>query len=200
MEIIDISKDLLTAEIYPGDPEPNVSFIRQIENGDSCNLSVLFTCLHTGTHVDAPLHFLEDEAGIDELPLDAFIGPCTVLEMPDGPITGATVNRRFPAAERILIKGGGSAYFMKSAAYEAVTTGIKLIGTDACSVGSAADERGPHTAFLSEGVAVLEGLDLSKVSPGEYFLFAPPIKIGGRDGAQTRAVLISDFIFWSGKN
>lgn len=200
MKFIDISRDLLTAAVYPGDPAPSVEVLRSIKNGDECNLSALCACVHAGTHADAPLHFIEDGAGIEALPLDPFIGPCTVMEVREGVITGEYVNRHFPLrCERLLIKSGGTAYFMDSAAEEASALGLRLIGTDANSIGYKGNQIKPHKAFLGKGIAVLEGLDLSEVEPGNYFLIAPPVKLGGLEGAPVRALLATEYIFWSGR-
>ena len=198
MKIIDISRDLLNTQVYPGDPEPKSEFVNIIGENSECNLSTLFTCVHTGTHADAPLHFIDGGDPIDKLPLEPFVGPCKVIEVPHGAITGEYVNEYFPTdCERLLIKGDGKAFFMGSAAEEAAALGIRLLGTDSMSVGTKGAQVEPHRAFLSADIAVLEGLDLSDVEPGDYFLFAPPIKLGKLEGAPTRAVLISDYIFWS---
>jgi len=202
MKIIDISRDLLNCPIYPGDPPPEYEWARKIEKGADCNLSVLTACVHTGTHCDAPLHFLADGAGVESLPPEALIGPCTVLELNPGEITGEYVNRHFPigGCERLLLKSGGKAFFMDSAAQEtAALPGLCLIGTDALSVGSKGNQVRPHRAFLSKGIVLLEGLELSAVKPGNYFLFAAPVKLGGLEGAPARAFLIEDRIFWMGK-
>ena len=200
MRFIDISRDLLTAPVYPGDPEPSVEHFYSIKGGDDCNLSAVYACVHTGTHADAPLHFIEDGASIDTVPLDVYVGPCTVIAVREGVITGEYVNRHFPRnCERLLIKGDGKAVFMDSAAEEAVSLGVKLIGTDANSIGYKDNQIKPHKAFLSKGIAILEGLDLSEVEPGNYFLIAPPVKLGGLEGAPVRAILATEYIFWGGK-
>ncbi|MCR5485095.1 MAG: cyclase family protein [Clostridiales bacterium] len=196
MTLIDISTDLLKADVYDGDPSPEVTTLETIGDDSDFNLSAVYACVHTGTHVDAPLHFIEDGDSVEKYPLDAFIGECTVVEINSSPITGEFVNKRFPFdSERILIKGHGEVFFMDSAAEEAAALGIKLIGTDALSVGSENDEIKPHKAFLSRGIAILEGLDLSSVEPGRYFLMAAPIKLGGLEGAPARAVLAKDIRF-----
>ena len=200
MHLIDITRDMTTAALYPGDPETVLKRVRSIENGDDCNLSTLFACVHTGTHVDAPLHFLEGGFSVEQFPPEVFIGPCVVLEVKDSPITGEYVNERFPqTAERILIKGGGEVTFMDSAAEEAAELPLCLVGTDAQSVGMPYNEIQTHKAFLRKGIAVLEGLDLSAVAPGNYFLIALPMKLGGAEGAPVRAFLADDYIFWSQK-
>jgi len=198
MNIIDISRDILDCEIYPGDPEPRVDIIRRIADGSECNLAALYTGLHCGTHVDAPLHFIDKGMPIDMLPLDAFIGECTVISVPSGPLTGEYVDKYFPRSkERILIKGRGRAYFHESAATELSLAGVKLVGTDSLSVGTKGQQTAVHKAFLREAVALLEGLNLEEVEDGDYFLIAPPLKIGGVEASPVRALLISDYIFWS---
>ena len=200
MKLIDISSDLLTAPVYPGDPEPRLHVVSRIANGDECNLSALYACLHTGTHADAPMHFIEGGKSISEMPLECFIGPCTVLEIEPGPVTGEQIDALVkPGCERVLFKSGGGAYFLESAGDELAMLGVRLVGTDAQSVGCPGNQARPHRALLQENIAVLEGLCLEAAPPGDYFLIAPPVKIVGRDGAPVRAVLASDYIFWGGK-
>ncbi len=197
MNIIDISRTLLKTIEYPGDPKSRHEQVRTIENG-GCNLSAVYACVHTGTHADAPCHFIDGGETIDEADLSKFIGPCTVIEVPQGVISGEYVNKFFPKnCERLLIKGNGLCHFMDSAAYETVELGVKLVGTDADSVGRAGDQTEPHRAFLRNGVAILEGLDLRNVEPGNYFLMAAPVKMGAIDGAPVRAVLVDDYILWN---
>ena len=198
MRIIDISRTLTDTVEYPGDPKTKVERVRKIADGDGCNLTALYACLHTGTHADAPCHFIDGADTIEDLDISKFIGPCTVIEVPPEPITGEYVEEHFPKkAERILIKGNGLARFHESAAYSAVDTGICLIGTDADSVGMAGNQSAPHKAFLRSKIAILEGLDLKDVRPGRYFLVAPPIKVGAVDGAPVRALLIEDYSLWN---
>lgn len=201
MKIIDISKKFFSCDIYPGDPEPESEVLSSISEGSACNLTMLHACVHTGTHVDAPAHFVENGKTIEDLALEPYIGPCTVIEVKGGVITGEHVDEFFPKkCERLLIKGNGRAFFMDSSAQELAERGLVLIGTDSLSVGSKGNQVGPHRAFLQNNVAVLEGLDLSEVKPGNYFLFAPPVNLDGLEGAPARAVLIDDYIFWSRKS
>ena len=175
MNIVDISRPLLTTIEYPGDPETRIDAVQRIANGDVCNLSAVYACVHTGTHADAPDHFLEGGETIDQVDLNKYIGQCTVIEVPPGVITGEYVNKFFPKkCTRLLIKGEAQSFFMESAAYETVDTGICLIGTDANSIGKGNDQLKPHKAFLQNGVAILENLDLSEVEPGDYYLIALP--------------------------
>lgn len=200
MHIIDISNDLLTAEVYEDDPVPKLQSVRALEKGDPYTLNALYAGLHNGTHVDAPSHFLEGAADISEVALDACIGPCRVVEVTPGVVTGEVVENSFPRnCERILLKSGGKAFLHESAATVLAYYGCKLVGTDGLSVEPSNGTGETHKALLSANVAILEGLNLTEVSGGEYFLIAPPVKIGGGEAAFTRAVLISDYIFWSGK-
>ena len=201
MKLIDISNDLLTAEVYEGDPVPELHAVKSIEAGDRYNLSALTAGLHNGTHMDAPLHFLSGGADVSKVPLDACIGPCRVLEVTPGVITGEVVENSFPrGCVRLLLKSGGRAFIHETAAQAMTYYGCRLVGTDALSIDPDYDQTGAaHVAFLRENVAVLEGLNLSAVRGGEYFLIAPPVKIGEAEAAFVRAVLIADYIFWSGK-
>lgn len=193
MEIIDITKGIFSSEIYPGDPKPSAENFKSIENGDDCNLNGFFACAHTGTHVDAPLHFLEGGKTIDQIEIGRFVGPCRVIEVPEGPITGEYVEEHFPrSVQRVLVKSSGKAWFLDHGAYAAVNLDYCLIGTDSLSVGCEGNQIEPHRAFLRNNVAILEGLDLTDVKPGKYFLFAPPLKIEGLEAAPARAILIKD--------
>ena len=199
MQIIDISKDITCCELYPGDPPVRLETVQTIADGCDCNLSAIYTGLHNGTHADAPLHFLDGGDSIEKAELRVFLGECHVIEVPPGAITGEYVNRCFPEkAERILVKSGGKAWFLESAAEELAFSGVRLIGTDALSVGTAGAQQETHIAFLRENVAILENLELENVKPGRYFLAAQPLKIGGAEAAPVRAVLLADYVFWSG--
>ncbi len=201
MEIIDISRDLLKTPVYPGDPEGYVDPIKEIRAGDSYNLNSIYTCLHSATHIDAPLHFIEGGKSIEQFPQDIFIGECLVVETPPGPITGAFAEEHFPwrDCERLLIKGNGLSHLMESSAYYVADSGIKLIGTDSQTIGNSTSNAVIHKAVLSADIPVIEGLDLSNVEPGKYFLVAQPLKVSGLEAAPCRAVLIKDHIFWSGR-
>lgn len=199
LRIIDITKDVLECPVYPGDPEPQLELVSGFCKGDICNTAKISMCLHTGTHADAPLHFIDNGAPINHTELSVYIGECVVVECSAGLITGEVVNRYFPKAERILVKGNGEAFFDVTAAEELTFAGVKLIGTDAASIGAFGNEAAPHKAFLRDKTVILENLDLSRVQPGKYFLMAQPLKIKGVEAAPCRAVLIEDYLFWGGK-
>jgi arylformamidase len=167
MEIFDVSIPVRSGmPVYPGDPE-----VRLERVSDSPVISRLEFGVHTGTHVDAPVHFLEGAAGADQLPLDVLVGPCEVV---DGE----------GAAERVLIKGASK--LDGAAAQALVDRGVRLVGIDQMSVG---DEEA-HRVLLGAGVVVVEGLDLSGVEPGSYTLYCLPLKLVDSDGAPARAILI----------
>lgn len=191
--IIDISRDITTCPVYPGDPGCEVTSVQSLKDGDGCNLSRIDTGLHNGTHADAPLHFIDGGASIDNVPAEYFIGECVVCETAGGAID-ETRAKELPVAVRLLVKSGGKAYFTRDGAACLAGKGVKLIGTDSNSVGIHGDQVAPHRAFLSADVAVIENLELSEVSPGRYFLSALPVKIGGAEAAPVRAVLIDNDI------
>ncbi len=201
MEITDISRDLFKTTVYPGDPDGYIDPIQSIKAGSRCNLNAIYTCLHTATHIDAPLHFIEGGKSIDQFPQEYFIGECAVIEANPGPITGAFAEDNFPwrDCERLLIKGNGLSYLMESSAYYIADSGIKLVGTDSQSIGNHGSNDIIHRALLSNDVLILEGLDLTNVEPGRYFLMAQPLKVSGLEAAPCRAVLIKDHLFWSEK-
>ena len=167
MEIFDIPVPLRTGmPVYPGDPEVRLERVRS-----SPAVSRLDFGVHTGTHVDAPAHFLEGAAGAEELPLDVLVGPCEVVE-------GAGV------ALRLLVRNGPP--LDGPAAQVLVDQGVRLIGVDRMSVG----DEDAHKVLLGAGVVVVEGLDLSGVEPGSYDLWCLPLKLVGSDGAPARAILV----------
>lgn len=193
MNIIDISKDIMSAKVYDGDPEPRREVLSQIENGDEYNLSALFTCVHTGTHCDSPAHYIDKGKETEQIPLSSYIGKCRVIEVPKGLISKEYVSDFFPKnCERILLKSDSSCYFDSQSAKEAASLQLKLIGIDSISIGNEHDEKNPHIEFLKRDTVILENLNLKDVSEGEYFLFSAPIKISGFEGAPVRAVLIKE--------
>lgn len=192
MRVIDISKELFSVPSYPGDPVPSKDIVRRISAGDPCNLSGFYTGCHQATHVDAPLHFVEDGKSIDQMDLSAFMGRCTVVEA-EGIITGADIDRILPNCEKmILFKGNGNAFFSESAAFAVSEAGIRLVGTDAQSIEDGDDTFPAHRQLLGEEVVILEGINLSQVEPGNYDLMALPLYLGGAEASPVRAVLFTD--------
>lgn len=110
MILHDISKNIFTAKLYDGDPAPKSGWLSRIEYGEDCNLSSVELCTHTGTHIDAPLHYLEDGDAIDEIPLSVFYGACTVVTI-EGLLTGEDMEEILPfCKKRLLLRGRGQAF------------------------------------------------------------------------------------------
>ena len=192
MKLWDITRELTSAPVYPGDPAPRLTRIQQMELGDICNLTSLSLCAHNATHLDAPLHFIPEGEDISQVPLEACCGPCRVAEW-EGPLLGDAAERlteRYPGVKRWLFKGDMTVDI--SAAYVLADAGPVLIGVEAQSVSSPDQTERVHRHLLGSGVLLLEGLDLSAVSPGEYTLYAAPMKIAGCEGAPVRAFLTDD--------
>jgi arylformamidase len=200
VQVIDVSVPLRAGmPVWPGDPALEVELAAAIADGAEANVTRLALSAHTGTHVDAPVHFLEGAAGVEKLPLDALVGPCLVVSATDvgGEIQAEAVP---PDAERVLFKtrnaelwaGEGfvedSVCLSPEAAREVVRRRIRLVGIDYLTIG------GPeaHRTLLAAGVVPLEGLDLRAVEPGAYRIVCLPLKLVGADGAPARTVLLRD--------
>jgi arylformamidase len=176
---------------------------RRMSRGDDVNATALTVSVHAGTHVDAPLHFVPDGAGIDSVPLERFIGPAVVHHVDaDRFITEAHVSAiPLEGATRVLFKTRNSdllkrrdfepdfVAFSLGAARALVARGVRLVGLDYLSVAHADEQVPVHRAFLDHGVVLLEGIDLSEIAPGRYELICFPIRLRGLDGAPCRAVL-----------
>ena len=194
---------------YPGDPGIEIGEWRSLAKGDSANVSVVSFGAHTGTHVDAPAHFIEGAAKIETLPLDALIGEATVVEVPEDRLV---VDEEFVSAhvargtERVLFKTKNSAFWNEpqprfhtdfthlnvGAATWLRDQGAKLVGIDYLSIEKSKSPGHPtHVALLSKGIVILEGLNLSDVPPGRYELICLPLRLRSElgDGAPARAVL-----------
>lgn len=190
MILYDISKDALTAKVYPGDPTPKVEILQSIENEDDCNLSKIEMCTHTGTHIDAPSHFDNFGNTIDKLRLATFYGKCTVISI-EGIITGEDMEKLLPyCRKRILFHGNSKAYLSSSAAVVIAESNVLLVGTDANSIAPDFNEVNTHVKLAKGNVAVLEGLDLTGIKDGDYTLCAFPVKLAGLEAAPCRAVLM----------
>jgi arylformamidase len=202
MRVIDISLPIRPGMVvWEGDPAVSFEQASSLEAGDPANLTRLELGSHTGTHVDAPLHFLPGGEGVDRLPLEALIGAALVLDLTHiaGDVRPADLD--FPGGtERLLLKTPNSRLWQRDefvsdhvviapdAARLLVEQGVRLVGVDYLSVGSAET----HRILLQAGVVPLEGLDLSGVEPGEYRLVALPLRLEGVDGSPTRVVLIQE--------
>ena len=191
--VYDISQEVLSCNVFPGDPHPEVKRINSIESGDTCNLTSFEMCAHNGTHVDAPFHFINEGKTVEKMPVDSFVGDCYVTHF-DGEIDEAAAvvilenAKKEGAAERILI--GGKAVVTEDAAREFAKAKIKLIGNESQTVGPENAPMEVHLILLQEEIALLEGIILSHVPEGKYILSAAPLNMAGCDGAPCRAVLI----------
>lgn len=202
---ITISPDM---PVWPGDPAVVLTQTHSIDQGENANVSRLDFGVHTGTHVDAPHHFLNDHRTVESLPLDVLVGPCTVLQLDDAvaAITADVLERAAVPADvsRLLFRTRNSGIWARGiqqfqtdfvgverdGAEWLVQRGIKLVGVDYLSVAPYKKSRPTHETLLKAGVVVVEGLDLSKVGQGPYDLYCLPLKIANADGAPARAVLV----------
>lgn len=209
MQLFDISVPIRPGMIvYDGDPDVYVERVKTIAGGASANVSRIDFGVHTGTHVDAPGHFIDGAAGVETLPLDALIGPAFVVDATgiSGNIDAATLTGlEIPVdATRLIFKTTNSALWdldrfsadfyalTDDAAKALVARGVRLVGIDYLSIGPKGNGVATHVALLEAGVVIVEGLDLRNVEPGSYQLACLPLKIVGSDGAPARAVLMRD--------
>ena len=193
MKIYDISRELTSALVYPGDPVPYHEQLSTIgENGAVYNLSAFYSGCHSATHIDAPLHFVKDGKTTMDIPLARLMGECTVVSA-DGVLTGEEAEKILKNSKKnIILKGNANAFLSKEAAAVFCDAGVNLVGTDAQSIAPSNEIVGPHYELLSRGLVILEGLCLDNVPDGEYTLIALPLKIENAEGAPARAVLISN--------
>lgn len=191
MRIYDISQEIFSCAVYPGDPKPEKQTLCATERGDLYNLTAFSMCAHNGTHIDAPFHFFGDGKRVEQMDLSTFVGDCYVARH-DGNVTGRDATEILQKAQgirRILI--AGKATVTAEAAEVFATSGICLLGNESQTVGP---EEGPmqvHQLLLSQEIALLEGIVLTDVAQGRYFLSAAPLCLAGADGAPCRAYLIS---------
>jgi arylformamidase len=203
---VPVSNELPT---WPSDPAVEITDWRSLSAGDVANVSMLNLGAHTGTHVDAPAHFIEGAAKVESLSLDALVGEADVIEVPEDAtvIDEEFVRKHYaPGTERVIFKTRNSAFWNETdpqfhtdftyldlpAARWLVDQGIKLVGIDYLSIEKYASENHEtHLALLSRGVVILEGLNLTGISPGKYELICLPLRLRSNkgDGAPARAVL-----------
>lgn len=200
-EVLDVSV-LVTSEmpIWDGDPAMTLERVISLANGGPANVSKLCCGVHTGTHVDAPNHFIEGAGGVDTIDVDALIGPAHVVDMRkvEDVIDGAALSRvDLGGATRVLFLTSNSQLWERpsferdfvaiapDAAQVLASNGVCLVGVDYLSVGSPET----HRILLGAGIVCLEGLDLRGIDPGWYELFCGPMKLAGSDGAPARVLL-----------
>lgn len=191
--IIDISQEVFSCNVFPGDPSPVRTVLMQTSRGDICNLSSISMCVHNGTHIDAPYHFYGSKKTVDQMDLDSFVGDCYVIQH-NGDVTAEDAKnilqnaKKVSADKRILISG--KAVVTAEAARVFADACIKLIGNESQNVGPENAPKEVHDILLGAEIVLLEGIVLTNVENGKYFLSAAPINLGGCDGAPCRAYLI----------
>jgi arylformamidase len=202
MELLDITVPIREGMVtYPGDPAVHLERVSAIADGAVANLSRLDFGVHSGTHIDAPLHFIDGGAAAESLPLDVLVGPATVVDATavDGPLDRSALEALdLPDAPRLLFKTTNSTLWGSDDFADAfvhltgegaellVERGVRLVGLDYLSVG----DPDAHRALLGADVVAVEGLDLREAEPDDYELLCLPLKIVGSDGAPARAVLV----------
>jgi arylformamidase len=203
---IDISVPLRSRMVHwPTDREPLIERTLSLDRGDPMNLTAAAMSLHTGTHMDAPLHFLAGAPAIDAMPLDAAAGRARVLGFPDAAAIGPAELDPYAveAGERILLKTSNSRRCWRTdefvADFVAVTPdgarylaarGIRAVGIDYISIGADGEEGDEtHRVLMGAGIWIIEGLDLSAVEPGDYELVCLPLRVLNGDGAPARAIV-----------
>lgn len=195
MKIYDISQEVFSCRVFPGDPTPKSETLCSIDSGDTYNLTAFSMCSHNGTHIDAPRHFIEDGAAVDELPLDCFVGDCYLARY-EGDITEETafeIMKKAKAAnadERVLL--AGDLTVTASAARAFASFGLKLLGNESQTVGPSDAPMEVHKLLLGAGTVLLEGIKLGGIKEGRYHLSAAPLNLSSFDGAPCRAYLISE--------
>lgn len=190
MIIHDISRDTINTPVYDGDPETRAERIKSIENGDGYNLTEISMSVHSGTHIDAPLHFYDEGSSIENIRLNTFFGKCTIISV-SGILTGEDMERLLPYCKRrVLFHGEGKTFISHSAAIVLAESRVVLVGTDAQSIAPSFDEERTHRELARAGIVILENLNLSAIDDGEYDLCAFPIKLGGLEAAPCRAIIL----------
>ena len=197
MKIYDISQEIFSCQVYPGDPEPSKESLGSMEKGDLYNLTAFRMCAHNGTHIDAPFHFVKDGKTVDAIGLEAFVGMAYVAEH-HGIVTGEDAvdilekakKQNTNAAKRILLKGDVEVSL--EAAKVFASSKILLLGNEPQTVGPENEPMEVHLVLLGADVILLEGIRLAEVSEGVYFLNAAPLNLSGADGAPCRAILIKN--------
>ena len=196
LKFYDISQEVFSCAVYPGDPAPKREVLCTINDGALYNLTAFSMCAHNGTHIDAPSHFLRDGATIEQIPLEKTVGIAFVASH-DGDVTAADAQNilqraekaHAEAAKKILLKG--KAIVTIEAAEVFAGANIDLVAVESQTVGPEDAPMAVHLALLKKGVVLLEGVRLHEVLEGAYFLSAAPLALGGADGAPCRAVLVT---------
>ncbi len=193
--------------VWPGDPPVKLERVKSMEDGEEANVSQLQSSVHVGTHIDAPIHFVEGGHSVDMIPLKSLLGRAYVVDLRKADVLDAQAlesARIPPRTRRLLFKTRNSDHWENeerkfqrdfvavdaSGAEWLVKKGVKLVGVDYLSVAPFNDGVATHRILLEAGIVVVEGLNLARVSKGRYTLYCLPVKLMGSDGAPARAVLV----------
>lgn len=189
--IFDISQEIFSSEVYPGDPIPDKKEILSLKkkNPDKCKLTEFVLGSHAGTHLDAPCHFLADGKDIEQVELDKCMGRCLVTALDE--ICGENVEQwKKQGICRVLLKNGKKLNVMEAECL--VEAGCVCVGVECSTVGIDAQNEEVHKMLLSNEIVIIEGLRMEHVPEGEYFLSALPLKMKDLDGSPIRAILWKD--------
>ena len=190
MKIYDISQEVFSCAVYPGDPKPQAQALCSYAAGDVYHLTAFSMCAHNGTHIDAPFHFLPDGKTVEQLDLSIFVGECYLAHY-SGDVTAADaadILKKAAGIPRILL--GGPLTVTAEAAEVFADGGICLLGNEGQSVGPENAPMAVHKILLGKNIALLEGIVLKSIPEGRYFLSAAPLNLSGSDGSPCRAYLI----------
>ena len=190
MKLYDISQEVFSCAVYPGDPKPQRQTLCATEAGDLYNLTAFSMCAHNGTHIDAPFHFLPEGKKVDQMPLEAFVGACFVARH-RGAVTAedaAAILHKAAGDRRILIAGAATVTAEAARVFSAGD--ILLLGNEGQTVGPENAPMEVHKILLGRQIVLLEGVVLTDISEGHYFLSAAPLNLSGADGAPCRAYLM----------
>lgn len=191
--IYDISQEVFSCKVYPGDPVPSIKEESRMSEGALYNLTSFSMCAHNGTHVDAPFHFIKNGKTVEQMAIESFVGDCYVA-WHEGNVSAKDARdimekaKKVQGGERILI--AGKAVVTAEAAQEFAKAKIKLIGNESQTVGPENAPMEVHKILLGAEVVLLEGIVLTGVPEGKYLLSAAPLNLAGCDGAPCRAVLV----------
>lgn len=187
--IYDITRELFSCSVYPGDPVPHREAVLSMESDPPavCNLSRITMGSHSGTHLDAPLHFCQNGHSAADMRLRPCLGKAKVVEWDQELTPELIVSWTEDKTERLLIKG--NAWMTPESARQIVDAGLLLIGVERNTVGDEQTGTKIHQILLGSEVVILEALDLENVPSGSYLLSALPLKMAGSDGSPVRAVL-----------
>ena len=212
MKIFDISLPIThDMVIWPGDPPVEINRLSAIKDGNDANISKISMCVHTGTHIDAPSHFIDQANTIEQIPLTKLVGKTFVMDLCDQTdvidedmLRGHPDGDKLIQSKKVLFKTRNSAFWVEkpgqfdeayvginsSGANYLASLNLELVGVDYLSVASYNETELPHKILLSREIVLLEGINLRDVPPGFYYLYCLPLPILGSDGAPARAILI----------